>query len=217
MSQGTGFAPQAPIRMHMYSKVYLTRHLPWAHCVGKAPQPPHSWHGVRNGSIPGAACPQGEAGEFLPWTKEFTSYGSQSEDCLNLNIWTARAGPEVKRPVLVFIHGGAFLSGSNNIPIYDGAALAGKGLVVVVINYRLGVLGFLAHPDLATESSHGTTGNYGLLDQMAALQWVQQNIGGIWRRPRASDRGRTVRWRGGSVSAPLLSEDGRTVPAGHCR
>ena len=101
--------------------------------------------------------------------------GTQSEDCLSLNIWT----PENAKgaPVLVWIHGGALVAGSSREALYDGAAMARRGVIVVSINYRLGVFGYLAHPELSAESNEGISGNYGLLDQIAALRWVQQNIG----------------------------------------
>jgi para-nitrobenzyl esterase len=100
----------------------------------------------------------------------------RSEDCLYLNVWTAAEQADEARPVMVWIHGGGLVTGSGASPWYDGAALAGKGAVVVTINYRLGVLGFLAHPVLTAESEHRSSGNYGLLDQVAALEWVRDNI-----------------------------------------
>lgn len=100
--------------------------------------------------------------------------GPLSEDCLSLNVWSAdHAG---KAPVFVWIHGGALVSGASRLGMYNGAHLARKGVVVVSLNYRLGVLGFLAHPELSAESPEGISGNYGLLDQIAALEWVQRNI-----------------------------------------
>ena len=99
-----------------------------------------------------------------------------SEDCLSLNVWTTAAWTSDRRPVLVWIHGGRFIMGAGSEPLYDGAALARDGLVVVTLNYRLGVLGFLAAPELSAESEHGASGNYGLLDQIAGLRWVQDNI-----------------------------------------
>ena len=99
----------------------------------------------------------------------------QSEDCLYLNVW-APARPEGDLPVLVWLHFGAFQFGSASVPLYDGAQLAATGLVVVTLNHRLGRLGFLAHPELSAEAASGTSGNYGLADQIAALEWVQRNI-----------------------------------------
>ncbi|HEY3285406.1 MAG TPA: carboxylesterase family protein, partial [Armatimonadota bacterium] len=120
---------------------------------------------------------QADTGAIGPWTKEFIFGNETSEDCLYLNVWTAAKASSERRPVLVFIHGGAFTGGSGEVAVYDGEELAKKGLVVVTINYRLGVLGFLAHPELTKESPHHSSGNYGLLDQLAALKWVQRNIG----------------------------------------
>ncbi|MCE2461320.1 MAG: carboxylesterase/lipase family protein, partial [Pseudomonadales bacterium] len=92
-----------------------------------------------------------------------------------LNVWTrARAGDAL--PVMVWIHGGGLQIGHGHLPMYDGDALTGEGIVAVSINYRLGVLGFLAHPELSAESPHGVSGNYGILDQVAALEWVRDNI-----------------------------------------
>lgn len=99
-----------------------------------------------------------------------------SEDCLYLNVWTPAQDADQKLPVMVWIHGGAFVTGSGSDEMYDGAALARQGVVVVTLNYRLGALGFLAHPSLSAESPENVSGNYGLLDQVAALRWVQSNI-----------------------------------------
>jgi para-nitrobenzyl esterase len=100
---------------------------------------------------------------------------SQSEDCLYLNIWTpAKTGQRL--PVMVWIHGGGFVFGAASLPTYDGENLARKGVVLVSINYRLGALGFMLHPALTAESPHHTSGNYGLLDQIAALKWIKANI-----------------------------------------
>ncbi|MEM9646358.1 MAG: carboxylesterase/lipase family protein [Planctomycetota bacterium] len=98
------------------------------------------------------------------------------EDCLYLNVWTSDASSEAKRPVMVWIHGGGLTSGSGHQPSYEGTEFAKQGVVLVTINYRLGALGFFAHPALADESPHGSAGNYGFLDQVAALRWVQDNI-----------------------------------------
>ena len=101
--------------------------------------------------------------------------GPQSEDCLGLNIWTP-AKPGANLPVMVWIHGGGFQIGASSQSAYDGTALAAQGVVLVSINYRLGLLGFLAHPELDKESPHGASGDYGLMDMVAALQWVKRNI-----------------------------------------
>jgi para-nitrobenzyl esterase len=100
----------------------------------------------------GASCIQGPNSELLPWTREFMYVTPVSEDCLFLNICSPKPAATAKLPVLVFIHGGAFTSGSGDVPVYDGEALARTGMVIVTINYRLGVLGFLAHPALTAES-----------------------------------------------------------------
>ncbi len=142
----------------------------------RAPKPAAPWTGIRKADRFGASCMQGPNSEFLPWTKEFMYVTPVSEDCLFLNIWTPKASASGKLPVLVFIHGGAFTSGSGDVPVYDGSQLARTGMVIVTINYRVGALGFLAHPELTAESEHHSSGDYGLLDQIAALQWVKENI-----------------------------------------
>jgi para-nitrobenzyl esterase len=153
----------------------------------KAPQPPVAWQGVRNADQVGASCVQPIIESMLPmhmpWTEEFLTHGKVSEDCLYLNIWTPRVSVAAHLPVIVFIHGGGFSGGAGSIEIYDGKNLAAKGAVVITINYRLGVFGFLAHPELTAESEHRASGNYGLLDQIAALQWVQANIAGFGGDP----------------------------------
>jgi para-nitrobenzyl esterase len=144
-----------------------TGHLRW-----RPPQPPETWDEVRLAHEFGPICPQTDRFSTLPHTLPM------HEDCLTLNVWTAAALPETEdpRPVLVWIHGGRFVGGSGADPRYDGAALAAAGLVVVTFNYRTGVFGFLAAPELSAESGHACSGNYGLLDQIAALRWVQVNI-----------------------------------------
>lgn len=99
-----------------------------------------------------------------------------SEDCLTLNIWAPETKAGELRPVMVWLYGGSFVSGSGSDPRCDGESFARKGVVLVTINYRIGVLGFMAHPELSAESRHASSGNYGLLDTLAALQWVQHNI-----------------------------------------
>lgn len=138
----------------------------------KPPQPAAPWEGVRKCDTFGPECPQ------APYPASSMYYSPpqpQNEDCLYLNVWTkAKAGE--KRPVMVWIHGGALTRGSGANRVYDGSALAKKGVVLVTVNYRLGPLGYLAHPELTSESPHHSSGNYGVLDQIAALKWVQKNI-----------------------------------------
>ncbi len=137
----------------------------------KPPAAPVAWTGVRDASKFGPAC-------FQPPPRPNNLYNdppeAMSEDCLSLNVWAP--AKTKKAPVLVWIHGGSLISGASSEGMYDGAALAKRGLVVVSINYRLGVLGYLAHPELSAESADHVSGNYGLLDQIAALKWVQANI-----------------------------------------
>jgi para-nitrobenzyl esterase len=119
---------------------------------------------------------QNQPGSRLPWTEEFMTQGQIGEDCLYLNVWTTAKNASAKQPVMLWIYGGGFTEGSTSVAVYDGTELARKGVVVVSANYRVGPLGFLAHPELSRESGRGVSGNYGLLDQIAALRWVQRNI-----------------------------------------
>jgi len=142
----------------------------------KAPQPPAKWHGVRQATAFGAHCMQPK----LFADMIFRDPGN-SEDCLTLNVWTPAKGKSEKLPVMVWIYGGGYLAGGTSEPRQDGTNLAAKhGVIVVSMNYRLGVFGFFTHAGLAAESGHasghGAAGNYGLMDQTAALRWVQQNI-----------------------------------------
>ena len=140
----------------------------------RPPEPPASWEGVRSAHESGAPCWQG----ITPDTSIY-SRGEldRSEDCLYLDLWTAAEAPGGgnPRPVMVWFHGGSHEMGHGSSLIFDGAALARKGVVLVSINYRLGSFGFLAHAGLSAESEHGSSGNYGLLDKIAALEWVQAN------------------------------------------
>ncbi|HZT75566.1 MAG TPA: carboxylesterase family protein [Vicinamibacterales bacterium] len=138
----------------------------------KAPQPVVPWSGVKAADTFGAECMQVPYPAGSPYASEARPI---SEDCLYLNVWTAASAGE-KRPVLFWIHGGAWTRGSGSTPTYDGAALAKRGVVVVTTNYRLGVFGFLAHPELTAESPQHASGNYAILDHVAALQWVRKNI-----------------------------------------
>jgi len=142
----------------------------------KEPQPPKKWEGVRDADKFCASCMQVRAFSRNPWTSEFMVQDTISEDCLFLNVWTPARSPADKLPVMVYIHGGAFNEGSGSVEVYDGEELARKGIIVITINYRLNVFGFFVHPELTAESPHGSSGNYGLLDQVAALRWVRDNI-----------------------------------------
>jgi para-nitrobenzyl esterase len=113
----------------------------------------------------------------------YLNVGTTDEDCLYLNVWSPAKSADERLPVMVWIHGGSFETGSGSMEVYGGQNLAAKGMVVVTINYRLGPLGFLAHPALSAESAEGTSGNYGLLDQIAALEWVQKNVAGFGGDP----------------------------------
>ncbi|MFN7826468.1 MAG: carboxylesterase/lipase family protein [Acidobacteriota bacterium] len=142
----------------------------------RAPRPVARWRGIRKAQRFGAACIQRVAGSRLPWSSEFMVQEEISEDCLFLNVWTAAGSSRERRPVLVYLHGGGYQEGSGAVEVYDGSHLARRGLVVVTLNYRLGVLGYLAHPELTAEARPRVSGNYGMLDQIAALRWVRQNI-----------------------------------------
>ncbi len=134
----------------------------------KEPQPVKPWDGIRDANKFSAACPQPKT--FL------YNMGEMNEDCLYLNVWSPAKSPDDKLPVMVWIHGGGFSTGSGSQSMYSGKNIAGQNVVVVTFNYRLGPLGFLSHPLLSKESTHGVSGNYGLLDQVWALKWVQKNI-----------------------------------------
>ena len=136
----------------------------------RPPQPPAHWNGVRKADRFADQCTQARVFDDMV----FRSAGT-SEDCLYLNVWAPPASATGARPVLVYFYGGGFVAGDGSEFRYDGASMARRGIVVVTVNYRLGAFGFLAHPALAAESPDGATGNYALLDQVAALKWVQAN------------------------------------------
>lgn len=141
----------------------------------KAPQPVVAWSGTRSADKFAPACVQSMGGPPPSGT---------SEDCLYLNVWTPATSPTEKLPVLVWIYGGGFNGGATSYPVHDGAKLAKRGVVLVSIAYRVGVLGFFAHPELTAESSSHASGNYGLLDMIAALQWISRNIAAFGGDPK---------------------------------
>ncbi|MDP4214520.1 MAG: carboxylesterase family protein, partial [Bacteroidota bacterium] len=143
----------------------------------KAPQPVVKWTGVRKCVEFSASPMQSSPVPFGPWSEEYLIPKEPiSEDCLYLNLWTGARSAKEKRPVIVWIYGGGFSSGGAGVPVYDGEAMAKKGIVFVSINYRVGVFGFYSHPDLTKESGRNASGNYGLMDQIAGIQWVKKNI-----------------------------------------
>ena len=155
--------------------VYIFKGVPYAappvgNLRWKAPQPLAKWSGIRN-AIDFGPRPVQKSGILY----EFRSK-TMSEDCLYLNVWTTAKATDQPHPVYIFIHGGSFIHGDGSQPAYDGASMAKQGIVYVSINYRLGVFGFLAHPDLGQENKREASGNYGLLDQLAAIKWVKENI-----------------------------------------
>ena len=172
------------------------------------PQAVKSWKGVRKAAQFGPRCMQrpifGDMG--------FRSNG-MSEDCLYLNVWTPAKSSKERLPVLVYFYGGGFVAGDGSEARYQGESMAGKGIVALTVNYRLGVFGFLAHPDLTKESTRHASGNYGLLDQNAALRWVQQNIAAFGGDPKkvtiAGESAGSV-----SVSAQMASPLSKDLIAG---
>ncbi|HYH16409.1 MAG TPA: carboxylesterase family protein [Flavisolibacter sp.] len=162
----------------------------------REPQPAANWKGVLKADKFGPKAMQAP----IFGDMNFRSNGT-SENCLYLNVWTpVRKGKELL-PVLVYFYGGGFVAGDGSEPRYDGESMARKGIVALTVNYRLGVFGFLSHPELTEESPHKASGNYGLLDQAAALQWVQENIAAFGGDPkRVTIAGESA----GSVSVSAL-------------
>ncbi len=149
----------------------------------RAPQPPANWNGVRDGTAFGPSCMQNQSETgWGPWTAEFSPQGAVSEDCLTLSVWAPAMRSGEALPVMLWIPGGGFTDGGEATPVYDGAALARRGIVVVSINYRVAGFGLFAHPELETEPDGGS-GNYALRDTLAALQWVHDNAAGFGGDP----------------------------------
>jgi para-nitrobenzyl esterase len=175
----------------------------------REPQPVKSWTGVRNADQFGPTCMQHISLQSDYWMRG----PAISEDCLYLNIWTPAKSARERLPVLVYVFGGGFQNGDGSEPRYDGESMARKGMVAVTINYRLNVFGFFAHPALTRESPHHASGNYGLLDQAAALQWVRRNIAAFGGDPKrvtiAGESAGSV-----SVSALMASPLSRGLIAG---
>jgi para-nitrobenzyl esterase len=139
----------------------------------REPLPPRPWDGTRDARAFGPTAPQLP---LVPTSLYAGGHEHQSEDCLTLNVWTPAQSPDDRLPVMVWLHFGAFQFGGASVALYDGERLAGAGAVVVTLNHRLGRLGFLAHPWLAAESAHDASGNYGIHDQIRALEWLAENV-----------------------------------------
>jgi para-nitrobenzyl esterase len=175
----------------------------------REPQPVKNWSGVRNADQFGPACMQ----RLSPGADYWLRGNGMSEDCLYLNVWTpAKTGKE-KLPVLVYIFGGGFQNGDGSEPRYDGENMARRGIVAVSVNYRTNIFGFFVHPELTQESPRHAAGNYGLLDQVAALEWVQKNIAAFGGdRKRVTIAGESA--GSISVSALMASPLSRNLIAG---
>lgn len=174
----------------------------------KEPQPPENWNNVKQTKSFGPRAIQAPVFGDM----NFRSDG-MSEDCLYLNVWTPAKRSTTGLPVLVYFYGGGFVAGDGSEPRYDGANMATKGIVVVTVNYRLGLFGFFAHPELSKEASYKGSGNYGLLDQSLALKWVQKNIAAFGGDPKkvtiAGESAGSI-----SVSAQMVSPLSRSLIAG---
>jgi para-nitrobenzyl esterase len=161
----------------------------------RPPEAAASWVGARDATHPAPACLQNGVsmrGEAVP---------PMSEDCLYLNVWTPSLDPSAHMPVMVWIHGGGFTNGNASMDLYRGDKIAARGVVFVSVAYRLGAFGFLAHPELSRESPQRSSGNYGLLDQVAALKWVQRNISSFGGDPgRVTIAGQSA----GAMSVSIL-------------
>jgi len=175
-------APAGPVKGTTQNGLHVFKGIPYASAPTgdarwKSPAPVPGWKDPFDASAFGPACVQPVTGGNI----YAETLSPMSEDCLNLNVWTPKGAR--KAPVIVWIHGGTLTRGASSQIVYDGAALAKRGVIVVSINYRLGMLGYLAHPELSAESPDGVSGNYGLLDQIAALKWVKENISAFGGNP----------------------------------
>ncbi len=170
----------------------------------RAPQPATAWQGVRAATEYGNDCQQKRA----VWDDRGRTNAPMSEDCLTLNVWTPSSPVAGGAPVMVWLHGGGFTTGNGAQGMYDGTRLAQRGLVIVTINYRLGRLGFFAHPALTAEAGATATGNFGLMDQVLALKWVRDNITAFGGDPnRVTIAGESA--GGGSVNQLMIIQDAR--------
>jgi para-nitrobenzyl esterase len=220
LAQNDGFAVQTKIENGTIEGLYDTKSglqtyfgIPFAKPpVGelrwKAPQAPGNWKGVLQTKEFGPRPVQA-----VIWGDMHSRSNGVSEDCLYLNVWTPAKRNTTGLPVLVYFYGGGFVAGDGSEPRYDGASMAKKGIVVVTVNYRLNVFGFLAHPELSKESPYKASGNYGLLDQAAGLQWVAKNIAVFGGDPKkitiAGESAGSI-----SVSAQMASPLSRKLIAG---
>jgi para-nitrobenzyl esterase len=174
----------------------------------KAPQPAASWEGVRAADRFGPQCMQARIYSDMVFRNDGTS-----EDCLYLNVWTPSPASTARLPVLVYFYGGGFQAGDGSEPRYDGESMAKKGMVVVTMSYRLGIFGFFSHPELTAESPNRASGNYGLMDQTAALRWVRANIANFGGDPaRVTIAGESA--GSFSVSAQMASPLAKELIAG---
>jgi para-nitrobenzyl esterase len=175
----------------------------------REPQPVKNWTGARNADKFGPSCMQ----RLSPGADYWFRGDGMSEDCLYLNVWTPAKSDRERLPVLVYIFGGGFQNGDGSEPRYDGESMARNGIVAVSVNYRTNIFGFFVHPDLTHESPHHASGNYGLLDQVAALRWVQKNIAAFGGDPKrvtiAGESAGSI-----SVSALMASPLSRSLFAG---
>ena len=175
----------------------------------REPQPVKNWTGPRSARQFGPRCMQ----VTTPGADYWFRGSGMNEDCLYLNVWTPAKSGKERLPVLVYVFGGGFQNGDGSEPRYDGESMARKGIVAVTVNYRLNIFGFFSHPELTAESPHHASGNYGLLDQVAALEWVRRNIAAFGGDPaRVTVAGESA--GSISVSALMASPLSRNLIAG---